>query len=350
MVLDQLAEAVVEYKDIIFAVWLIAVTFLVGKSIFFVFKNYVLNTKENRMHQHLAKEVRAPFYLIIGAVGFYYAANAIRLLAPYKAVMRDLFIVFGVLLGVFIIRKALNAIVVWYAAKERKPFRIEKTALMNLRKLVSVFIYAIAAIIILGQFGVEITPLIASLGIGGLAIALALQPTLTNYFAGMYIASDKTVRLGDYIELNQEQKGHVERLTWRTVWIRTLTDNMIVVPNSRLADSVVINYSQPKQSMLVKVQVGVSYNSDLDKVERVALKTARRVLKKTGSGIDGEEPFIRYREFGESNIVFYVLFKIRDWIKQYELKDEFIKALKKEFDKQRIEIAFPCTNVYMRKK
>lgn len=352
MVLDWLGGTLAQYGDIIYAVWIIALTFLVGKTVFFMFQHYILNVKEGGegLHEHVSREVKAPFYLIIGTIGLYYAARAINLLAPYRALIRDVFVVFGVLLGMYITRKAVNAIIVWYAARDKKRLKIEKTALMSLRNLIAIFIYATGAMIILGQLGVEVTPLLASLGIGGLAIAWALQPTLSSYFAGIYIASDKTVRLGDYIELDEEQRGYVEKMTWRTVWIRTLTGNMIVVPNSKLADSTLINYSQPKQAMLLKVPVGVAYGSDLGKVEKVALRVAKRIAKETESEVEGGEPFIRYREFGNSNINFNVLFKIKKWENQYELKHEFIKALKKEFDKEKIEISYPCTNVYMRGK
>jgi small-conductance mechanosensitive channel len=175
----------------------------------------------------------------------------------------------------------------------------------------------------------------------------------------MYIASDKTIRLGDYIELDEERRGYVEKMTWRTIWIKTLTNNMVIIPNSKLADSTIINYNQPKAPMLIKVPVGVSYHSDLEKVEEVSLRVAKRIMKKTHGanvgedplrkyGIESQEPFIRYTSFGDSNINFNVLFLIKDWVKQYEVKDEFIKALKKEFDKENIEISFPCRNIYER--
>ena len=350
MELGWVSDVFIQYSDIIFAVWILAVTFLIGKTIFFIFQHYIMDVhkeeKKGSLNEHVVSEVRVPFYLIVNSIGLYYAIKSLSFLGQYGNTIGGAIIIFGVLLGAYISKKGIGAIIVWYANQDKRPLRIEKTALMSLKNVVSIFVYTIAIIIILGQLGVEITPLLASLGIGGLAIALALQPTLSSYFAGIYLASDKTVRLGDYIELDPERRGYIEKMTWRSVWIKTLTNNMIIIPNSKLADSIIINYSQPRQPMLIKIDVGVAYDSDLEYVERVALKVARRILKKTGSGVDGEEPFVRYREFADSNIKFIVLFKIKRWERQYELKDEYIKALHKEFKKEKIVISFPCRNTY----
>jgi small-conductance mechanosensitive channel len=351
VILDILKSTILGYSDSILALWILAVAFVIGKTMFFVFKRYFFHVKKEdegkgALNEHIVNEVKWPFYLIIASTGFYYASKSLKILTEYKPVITNGFIIFAVLLGIYITKRAINALIVWYAGKDNKRIRIEQTALMSLKNFVGIFIYGIGIIIILGQFGVDISLLVASLGIGGLAIALALQPTLSNYFAGIYIASDKTIRLGDYIELDPERRGHIERMTWRSVWIRTLTENMVIVPNSKLSESTIINYSQPKNSMLIKVPVGVAYGSDLDKVERVSLKVARRILKRVGGSAEGEEPFLRFREFGDSNINFIVLFKIKKWEYQYEIIDEYIKALKKEFDKEGIEISFPCRNLY----
>jgi small-conductance mechanosensitive channel len=351
MVFEQFAESMMPYGDIAYALWVMAMAFLGAKSVFFIFKTYVARIKKQDkpgFGDHVASEVKGPLYLIAVTIGLYYALTSLRVFEPFWGNLKDYFVLVIVLMGVYISRKVISALILWYSSQDRQYFRIEKTALYSLKNLISLFIYAIAILILLNEFGIEITPLLASLGIGGLAIALALQPTLTNYFAGMYMASDKTARLGDFIELDSEKRGYVEKMTWRSVWMKTLTNNTIVIPNSKLAESTIMNYSQPKQPMLIKVPVGVAYGSDLDKVEKVTLKVAKRLLKKTGSGVDGEEPFIRFREFGDSNIKFNVLFKIKRWERQYELIDEFIKALKKEFDKEKIEIAFPCRNIYTR--
>lgn len=350
MAVDWINYLISGVGDLGYAMWVIALTFLIGRTIFFIIENYIFDPKkdESSLHRKIIREIRWPFYLIVGAVGVYYAARSIEVLRPYRDWLWSFFVIFVVGLGVYITRKAINATVYWYAAKDTKRFKIEQTSLMSLRNLLSLFIYAIAAIVILSNMGVEVTPLIASLGIGGLAVALALQSTLANYFAGLYIASDKTARIGDYIQIDTDLTGYVEKMTWRSVWIKTIQSTMIIVPNAKLAESTIINFDQPKQPMLFKVQCGVAYGNDLQKVEDITKKVADEVAIKTATIVEGEKPYVRFYEFGESNINFNVWFKIKRWDMQYVLKHEFIKALKKEFDERGIEIAFPCVNVYNR--
>lgn len=336
--------------DVGYAIWIIALTFLIGKTIFFVLENYIVNPQkdEKSLHQRIIREIRWPFYFIVGSVGIYYAARSLEILRPYREVMWTFFVIFMVGLGVYITRKAMNATIYWYSTKDTRRLKIEQTALMSLKNLLSLFIYCIAAIIILSNLGVEVTPLIASLGIGGLAVALALQSTLANYFAGLYIASDKSARIGDYIQIDPDMTGYVERMTWRSVWIKTINHTMIIIPNAKLAEATIINFDQPKQPMKFKVPCGVSYGSDLAKVEKIALRVAEEVGERTGNTVEGEKPYVRFYEFGDSNINFNTWFTIKRWDLQYVIKHEFIKSLKEAFDKEGIEIAFPCTNVYMR--
>ncbi|WP_354001270.1 mechanosensitive ion channel domain-containing protein [uncultured Methylophaga sp.] len=103
-------------------------------------------------------------------------------------------------------------------------------------------ILGLGLLIILGTMGITITPIIASLGITSLAVALALQPTLTNFFSGVQLVIDKPIRVGDFIELDSGEQGFVEKIGWRTTWIRMLPNNFIIIPNSVLSQSKIINY------------------------------------------------------------------------------------------------------------
>ena len=211
-------------------------------------------------------------------------------------------------------------------------------------------LYLIAVIIILKHFDVEISPLIASLGIGGLAVALALQDTLANFFAGFYMMGDRTIKLGDYIEIGPELKGYVEEVTWRTTKIKTLSGNIITIPNSKLSQSTLTNYHTEKQEMSLSIPVGVSYSSDLDKVERVTMNVAKDIQKNIEGTVKDFEPLIRYKEFGESNINFSVTLRVEEYTKQYLVKHEFIKRLKKSYDKNKIEIAYPVRTIIQKKR
>ena len=213
--------------------------------------------------------------------------------------------------------------------------------------LVNVLILATGILIILQSLGISITPMLTAFGVGGLAVALALQDTLSNLFSGLHIIISKQVAPGDYVKLDTGEAGYVTDIAWRNTTIRAISNNMIVVPNSKLASAIITNYCQPEKEMSVLIQVGVSYDSDLEKVEKVTIEVAREVMEKIQGGISEFEPFIRYHTFGNSSINFSVILRTREFVNQYIIKHEFIKKLHKRYQKEGIEIPFPITTVYM---
>ena len=216
-------------------------------------------------------------------------------------------------------------------------------------KLIYVFIYLIGLIIILKHFNVEISPLIATLGIGGLAVGLALQDTLSNFFAGIHIASDRPIRLKDFIEIENGSSGYVEEIGWRTTRIKTLYGNTVVVPNARIAGSIITNNDLPVSAMILAVNCGVSYQSDLKKVEKLTIEVAKKIQTTIPGAVKDFEPVIRYNEFGESNINFKIILKVEKFQDKSPVTHELIKELKEAYDKHGIEISWPVRKVFMSK-
>ena len=205
-------------------------------------------------------------------------------------------------------------------------------------------------LIILELLGISITPVLTALGVGGLAVALALQDTLANFFAGIHIIISRQVRVGDYVRLDTGDEGYVTDLNWRYTVIRTLGNNVVVVPNGKLASAVVTNYNLPEKELSVLVDVGVSYASDLEKVERVTVEVAREVMREVVGEIPGFEPFIRYKQFGDSSVNFTVILRAKEFVDQHPLKHEFIKRLHRRYAEEGIEIPFPIRTVYLRRE
>ena len=250
-----------------------------------------------------------------------------------------IFFVVYILIATHTIGKIIALLVTRWLKVQKK---YEKTPKL-LNGIITTIIYLIALLMILSHFNVEISPLVAALGLGGLAIGLALQPTLTSLFAGIHIISDKPLQVGDYIELeNQKIKGHVEDIGWRSTRLRSVgNNNIITIPNSMLAESIIINDSMPKKDMSLIVQCGVSYESDLEKVEKVSKDVAKKVIKKVEGTIKDYNPLVRFHTFGDSNIDFSIILRIKEYENQYLVRHEFIKALKARFDKEKIEISYP---------
>jgi len=218
------------------------------------------------------------------------------------------------------------------------------------KKVTRLAILIIGFLIILQTLGISISPLLTALGVGGLAVALALQDTLSNLFAGIHILVSKQVRPGDFIKLETGEEGYVVDISWRNTTIRMLPNNLVVIPNSKLASSIVTNYYMPEKMLSVLVSVGVSYDSDLEKVEKVVIEVAKEVMQTVPGGVPEYEPFVRYSSFGDFSINFSVIMRAKEYTDQFLIKHEFIKRLHKRFKKEGIEIPFPITTVYLKKE
>lgn len=223
--------------------------------------------------------------------------------------------------------------------QEKSP--ILRTSGSILRGSLRVIIYALGVLVVLSTMGISITPIVASLGIGSLAVALALQPTLENFFSGIQIIADKPIRVGDYIELESSEQGFVEKIGWRSTWIKMLPNNIIIIPNSVLAKSKVINYYYPEKQLSVPVEVGVHYDSDLEHVERVTLEVAREILKSHKWGIDDYDTFVVFHTFDAYSINFTVMLRAQEYFNRFFIRSAFIKALHQRFKDENIVIPYP---------
>lgn len=212
----------------------------------------------------------------------------------------------------------------------------------------TVLIFVLGVLVILQWLRIPITPIVTALGLGGLAVALALQDTLSNLFAGLQIIASRKVRPGDYIKLESGEEGYVVDITWRNTTVRAIHNNMIIVPNAKLASAVTVNFNLPQREMAVRVEVGVSYDSDLREVERVTIEVAKEVLGEIQGGAPEFEPFIRYHTFADFSINFTVVMYVKDFFSQYVIKHEFMKRLHARFNEKGIEIPFPIRTVYMK--
>ncbi len=202
-------------------------------------------------------------------------------------------------------------------------------------------IIAIGLLMVLGTMGISITPLIASLGITSLAVALALQPTLENFFSGVQLVMDKPIRVGDFIELESGEQGFVDKIGWRSTWIRMLPNNTIIMPNSVLSQSKIINYFYPSKELSVPVDVGVHYASDLEHVERVTLEVARETLKTHEWGVSDYNTFVVFHTFDSSSINFTVMLRAGEYFQRFWVKSAFVKALHRRYAEEGIVIPYP---------
>ncbi|HSC70088.1 MAG TPA: mechanosensitive ion channel family protein, partial [Candidatus Methylomirabilis sp.] len=214
--------------------------------------------------------------------------------------------------------------------------------------LIKLFVFILGGLLILGTLGISVTPLLAALGVGGLAVGLALQDTLSNLFAGVHLLLEKPVRVGDYVKLESGQEGYVTDIGWRTTRIRMLPNNMIIVPNAKLAQSILTNYYLPEQRMSLLVPISVSYGSDPEQVEKILVEEATRAAGEVPGLLAEPAPFVRFIPgFGESSLDFTLICQVREFVDQYLAQHELRKRIFRRFREEGIEIPFPQRVVHV---
>lgn len=201
-------------------------------------------------------------------------------------------------------------------------------------------VYTIGVLFLLESFGVAISPLLTALGVGGLAVALALQDTLANLFSGINILVAKQIKISDFVKLSTGEEGHVVDMNWRNTTIKTSAENMVVIPNQKFASSIITNYAQPFAECSIGIPIGVSYDSDLDHVEKVTVEVAKQILQEIEGGVKTFEPAVRYVSFGEASITFNVTLRVKTVTDQYLVRHEFIKRIHVRFQQEGIKIPF----------
>ncbi len=211
--------------------------------------------------------------------------------------------------------------------------------------LINVSVFSLGFLFILQSFGISITPLITALGVGGLAVSLALKDTLSDLFGGINILLSKTMQEGDYVELDNGYQGYVKNIGWRYTTIQERANNVISIPNSVLSGSISKNYTSMDAAFRVPIQVGVSYDSNLDHVERVALEVAGNIYDELDCVSKDYKPTIRFREFAGSSINFFIYFQGKKFGDHNVILNAFIKKLHKRFQEENIEIPYPIRTV-----
>ena len=194
----------------------------------------------------------------------------------------------------------------------------------NFIKLVVV---VLGILIILQSLGISITPILTALGVGGLAVALALQDTLSNLFSGFQIIASRQFAAGDFIRLSTGEEGKVADIAWRNTTIRTLQQFDVVVPNSKLAQSIVTNFGQTEAIYNLQVPFSLAYGTDLEKAETVVKAVGKETLDAVEGGDKGYEPVVRFQSFGDMGIQGQVTLRVLAYTDQYAVRHDFIKRL-----------------------
>ncbi len=275
------------------------------------------------------------------AAGVAAAAATLPLTRSAGHVVNEVLTAFVILTATFTAARVVSGLV-QSVAQARSGVAASATIFVNITRIA---VLAMGFLVILQTLGISIAPLLTALGVGGLAIALALKDTLANLFAGVHILVSKTVQPGDYIRLSGGEEGYVVDVNWRNTVVEQLSNNLVIIPNAKLAGTNMTNFSRPEQKLSVTVQVGVGYDSDLEHVERITIEVAETVMRDVSGAVPDHEPVVRFHTFGDSRIGFTVVLGVGEFSDKYRIKHEFIKRLHQRYRAEGVRIPAPARTV-----
>ncbi len=295
------------------------------------------------MDDELLDFLHGPICWTIFWLGVAHALLVGQLIEPWQTVLPSLTKTMILVIWTYTATRVFN----WLARRTlggpAEHEKIGKDVVLLMKNVIRVVIIATGVLWLLTIWKIDLTPLFASAGIAGIAVALAAKDTLANFFGGVSVFMDKTFKLGDYIVLDSGERGEVMEIGIRSTRIKTRDDVMVTIPNSLIANSKIINESAPVPRFRIRVPLGVAYGSDLDLVEQVLLKVAL-----ANPDVSREpEARVRMRAFGDSSVNFELLCWVDDPSRKGLVIHNILKTIYQAFRENEITIPFPQRDVHL---
>lgn len=264
---------------------------------------------------------------------------------PYP---RTAHIIYQIILSFFILDSTIivfTRVVNGWVNLYISQYNITSVSIVN--NTISALVSLVAIILAMYALNVPITPWLTVVAGSSVGIAFALRDPLANLFAGVVLVASDRIHAGNYVLLSSGEEGYVTDIKWHTTTLRQLANNMVIVPNSVMVSATVINFDLPESEMSVLLDVGVSYDSDLDHVERVTIDVADEVMRELTGGVATWSSFIRYNAFADSSINFTVIMRAKEFVDKYLITHEFIRRLHRRYKDEGIVIPFPIRTIEM---
>ncbi len=287
----------------------------------------------------LAPAIRLPSVLWSLVLGLWVA---VEFAGQTERLSRRLYEQLGLVLEVAVIlsvtitaAKTLSILI--QRASERRALGVLLTGLGQ--SVVRGVVYIVGFLMLLTAIGVEITPILTALGVGGLAVALALQDTLSNLFAGAHLLADKPIRVGDYVKVADTVEGHVVDIGWRSTRVRMLRNVVVTIPNKKVAESIITNYDLPESRLALLIRVGVDYGADPDRVEQLVVEEATRAVGEVPGLLGEPAPSVRLIPgFGDFSLDFTLFCQVKSFTDQFLVQHELRKRILRRFRAEGIQI------------
>jgi small-conductance mechanosensitive channel len=347
--LQQLLNINIGIAEILAAIIIFAVVVLVGWVTYFIFNKYFSRwTKktDTTLDDDIFSAVKVIIIIMIVIIGIEYAIQPLSFLQPFNSTLTATFTILEILLGAFAVTRVLNIIADWYASRTAlMAGKNSSHLLFILKKVIQVVVYVCAFILILYIFKVDLTGAVVGLGVGGIAIAFALQSTLSDFFSAFSIYFDRPFEIGDFIVVG-EYSGTVKNIGVRSTRLQLLQGEELVISNKELTSGSVRNFRKLEKRR-VTFTIGVTYDTSAEKLRKIPVIISG-IIKKTELTIFDR---VNFTEFGDFSLKFIVIYYVNsaEWGKYLEVQEKINFAIKEAFEHEGIEMAFPTNTVFLKK-
>jgi len=336
--------------EIVASLIIFAFAIIVGWIVYYVFRRYLSRwakkTKTN-LDDEILCNIRAPIFLLAILVGAYYGLGTLTFLKPYSLLMTAAFLIAEILLITLVIIRVTNVLVSWYAEKSAKSGRrMSNHILFILKKIIQVTVYFFAFLAILVAFNIDLSGLVVGLGVGGIAIALALQNVLGDAFSAFSIYFDRPFEIGDFIVIG-DYSGTVKKIGIKSTRLQLLQGEELVISNRELTAASVRNFRKLKKRR-VTFTISVSCDTPLSKLKKIPDMTSNII--KNMELVDFDR--VHFTEFGDFSFNFEVVYymKTNNYVKYMDTQQAINFAILEAFENEGIEMPFPTQTIFLDKK
>jgi small-conductance mechanosensitive channel len=328
-------------SQLISALMAVAVYYFPAQAIVLFLRRIAEVERRRQLAQFAAFVVRSLFVVVAA-----YTVEEILILPPrYERLGAKVLTALAIGLFFYALARLVTLYLAGLVQKSPELQRVTEPAAFAVRILFAL----LAAFIILENVGIHLTVIWTTLGVGSVAVALALQETLSNFFSGLYLLADRPISPGDYIKLDSGQEGYVEHVGWRSTSMRTLGNNIVVLPNAVLAKAVITNFARPESRMSLDIHVSAPYGTNARRVEQILVDVAEQAARDRVEGLLAEFPPSAklIPGFGPSTLDFTLGVQIRSFVEQYQVQSEIRKRILERFQQEGIDMPLPAQRLIL---
>ena len=353
---NQLNQAIGNYTGITAASYFVSIMILIAFFVIAQITNFLFNkvfviltarTKTD-IDDKVIKILNMPIFYSVVLFGAYQSFIYIEMLSKYSGDFAKIIKSIAVIIWTYAIAKlvkiAISELGFKFAAKTKSTLDDELMPLFQ--KLSNIIIFFAGIMIIFNIWKIDITPFLASAGIAGFVIAFAAKDAISHLFGGISMYFDRPFKVDDRIQLESGEIGNVLEIGIRSTRVKTFDETVVVIPNSIIANSKIINYNQPESKIKVKMKINVVYRSDIEKVKKTLLDIANKI-----EGIEKDPaPSVYFSNLGDYALEFLVILWVDSPGHQFVAKTKMNEEVYKRFNKEGILIPFPTQSIYLKGK